>query len=121
MTIANDLNDVDEKMGLWIHMTAADTLEVSGTTPNTTDISLCEGWNLTGNPSTQQLSVADALNSIDGAYDLVYGYQAADTADPWKKYDPTAPPFANDLNEMGPGWGYWIDANQNATWTVSNP
>ena len=117
---ANDLTNVDEKMGLWIHMTAADTLSVSGTTPGTTDISLCEGWNLTGNPSTQQLPVADALTSISGAYDLIYAYEAADTADPWASYNPTSPPFANDLTDMGAGWGYWMKANQDATWTINN-
>lgn len=117
---ANDLTDVDETMGLWIHMTAADTLTVSGTTPSTTDIPLCEGWNLVGYPSTQVRTVPDALASISGAYDLVYGYEAADTADPWASHNPNSPPFANDLTEMGPGWGYWIDANQDATWTVNN-
>ena len=105
---ANDLSDIDIGAGLWIHMTAADRLELSQRAANPSTIPLCTGWNLVGYPSSQPLPVADALASIDGAYELIYSYNAADTDDPWQKYDPNAPPFANDLTEMGAGQAYWI-------------
>ena len=59
-----------------------------------------------------------ALAGIAGKYDLVYAYDAADAADPWKKYDPAAPAFANDLAQMGPGKGYWLRATQAVTLTL---
>ena len=40
-----------------------------------------------------------------GRYDLVYAYHASDVGDPWKKYNVAAPPFLNDLPEMGPKLG----------------
>lgn len=115
---ANDLSDIDIGAGLWIHMTAADTLELSQRAANPTTIPLCRGWNLVGYPSTQPLPVADALASIDGAYELVYSYNATDTADPWAGHNPNAPPFANDLTEMGAGQAYWIKVKQDATWSI---
>ena len=115
---ANDLTHIDVGAGLWIHMTAADTLELNQRAANPTTIPLCRGWNLVGYPSTQPLPVADALASIDGAYELVYSYNATDTDDPWQKYDPKAPPFANDLTEMGAGQAYWIKVKQEMDWTI---
>jgi hypothetical protein len=45
----NTLSTLDAKAGFWIHMTTADTLEVVGAVPETTDISIqtgAGGWNL---------------------------------------------------------------------------
>jgi len=114
----NDLTDIDETMGLWIRATEAVTLTVSGSVPSSTDISLYTGWNLVGYPSQTTRPIDEALASIDGKYDLVYAYDAWDAADPWKKYNTAAPPFLNDLTEMGPGWGYWIRVSEDCTWTV---
>ncbi|MGB0383675.1 MAG: FG-GAP-like repeat-containing protein [Ardenticatenaceae bacterium] len=118
----NDLTDIDQTIGFWIKMTAADTLEVTGAESATT-IALCSGWNMVAYPSPQEGAVGDALNSIAGAYTLVNKYDPADTNDPWKKYDPNPPPFSppNDLNVMSPGFGYWIKANQdNLNWLIDN-
>jgi len=117
---ANDLTNLDEKMGIWIRVTDTSTLSVSGQVPTGSDIQLCEGWNLVGYPSTQAKSITDALSSIEGKYTLVYAYDALDTADPWKKYDVTAPPYANDLTEMQPGLAYWIKVSEDCVLTVSN-
>ena len=51
---ANNLHTLTEKMGFWIHMTAADTLVVIGDAPSSTTIPLSiagGGWNLVGYPS----------------------------------------------------------------------
>ena len=79
---------------------------------------LYEGWNLVGYPSQSTLELTEALASVDGLYDLVYAYKASDVGDPWKKYNTAAPPFLNDLKEMGPGWGYWIRVSEDCVWTV---
>jgi len=114
----NDLTDIDETIGLWIRATEPVTLTVSGSVPSSTDISLYTGWNLVGYPSQTTRAVTEALASIEGKYDLVYAYDAWDAADPWKKYNTAAPPFLNDLTEMGPGWGYWIRVSEDCVWSV---
>ena len=114
----NDPELIDERMRLWIRATEAVTLTVSGSVPSSPTIDLYEGWNLAGYPSQTTRPIAEALASIDGSYDLVYAYEAWDAADPWKKYNTAAPPFLNDLTEMGPGWGYWIRVSEDCVWRV---
>lgn len=47
----NDLHTWDRTMGIWIHMTADDTLSVQGYEPTNTTITLYSGWNMVGYPS----------------------------------------------------------------------
>jgi hypothetical protein len=116
----DDLTTLNEKQGFWIHMTAADTLEVTGTLPTTTDIGLSSGWNLVGYPRAASGALPGILssNGVDEAGLLVYAYHAADTADLWKLYDRTSLPFANDLTALTPGWGYWVKVTAAHTWSV---
>jgi len=115
---ANDLTTMDIQHGYWVRTTGAVGLRVSSTPPGAVSIPLCPGWNLIGYPSSAPEALPAALASIAGKYDLVYAYDASDAADPWKKYDPNAPAFADDLTEMGPGKGYWIRLNQATTLVV---
>jgi len=115
----NDLTEIDATMGLWIRATEPVTLTVSGSVPSSTDISLYTGWNLVGYPSLTARPMTEALAGIEGKYDLVYAYDAWDTEDPWKKYNTAAPPFLNDLTEMGSGWGYWIRVSEDCVWRVN--
>ncbi|MDT8381827.1 MAG: putative Ig domain-containing protein, partial [Brevefilum sp.] len=115
---ASDLTDIDHSMGFWIKMAAADTLVITGTQPETTSISLTTGWNLVGYPAAQSQILPDALeNNGITDYDLVMAYHAPEF-DPWLLYDPTAPSYANDLTEMAPGWGYWVEVNTSGTWDL---
>jgi uncharacterized repeat protein (TIGR01451 family) len=104
----NDLTSLDVQHGYWLRATAPATLTLAGTRPTSITIQLCAGWNLIGYPSAAPVALPDALASIAGQYDLVFAYDASDTADPWKKYNPAAPPFTNDLAALGPGKGYWV-------------
>lgn len=115
----NDLTAVSVTQGYWINLTSAGTLTLTGTHPLQTTINLCAGWNLVGFPSVTKQPVATALQSIAGKYTLVYQYKASDTADPWKSYNPSAPPQVNDLKEMEAGFGYWIRMTQAATLTIN--
>jgi hypothetical protein len=115
----NDLSGVDERHSYWLRATQAITLTLVGTPPVTATLPLCPGWNLIGYPSATARAVEDALASIAGRYDLVYTYDAADAGDPWKKFDPAAPPFVNDLAELEPGKGYWLRVTQAVTLTVT--
>ena len=119
----DSLTALDETMGFWIHMTAADTLDVSGTTPTTTNIPLyigAGGWNLVGYPSSANRSLPGALfdHGVDADFSLIYAYHAGET-DVWKLFDRTTPIFANDLTQLTPGWGYWVKVNADKTWNVN--
>ena len=103
----NDLTTMEAGRGYWIMMTSDNALNISGTVPESTDINLKVGWNLIGYNSLDSQPIADAFSSIAGNYSIVWAYDASDTADHWKKYDPSAP-FGNDLANMEPGKGYWI-------------
>ncbi len=77
------------------------------------------GWNLIAYPLRDPQPVDTALRSIDGFYTTVYGYQAADTADPWKLYQVGGPGYLNDLIELEFGRGYWVRATQAITIYIS--
>ena len=117
------LTALHESMGFWIYMTVADTLDVSGTAPEQTSIELQTGWNLVAFPSSAtSLALPGALTSNgvpSGALVRVYAFNSTNTADPWKIYDPAAPPYANDLAALQPGWGYWIYVSADCTWQIS--
>jgi hypothetical protein len=125
------LSSLDEKMGFWIHMSAADELDVIGSIPSTTNINLyavtdpqpAPGWNLVGYPanSTGALPAALRDHGVGANFSQVYTYQANDPNDPWKLYDESAPEWANDLNALSPLWGYWVSVSANRTWHVEYP
>ncbi len=116
----NDLTSVDHRLGLWGRATAAATLAVSGTEPAETSIRLCPGWNLIGYPLAQPRPVLAALSSIAGKFLRVYGYDPADPVDPWEVFDVAVPAWANDLEQMQPGRGYWLYATEDTTLVMSN-
>lgn len=116
----SDLAAVSPKLGLWAEAPAAVTLPVAGTEPATTTIHLCPGWNLIGAPFSQDRSVTGALSSIQGKYARVFGYDAADPADPWEVYDVGAPAWANTLQVLEPGKGYWVFATVETDLVLSN-
>ncbi len=121
------LATLDETAGFWIHMTDADTLEVSGSPLMTTNISLhtdAGGWNLVSYPAGLNRALPGALEDhgvTDGNYTYVYSYRADDSTDPWKLYDSddATPPWVSDLTEMASGFGYWIFVSSESTWAVS--
>jgi hypothetical protein len=115
---ANSLQTIDRTMGFWIYMNSASTLSVSGDIPTSTSIPLYTGANLIGFPRSNAQSVADALASIAGKYTKVFEYDAATSS--WKSYDVSLPGWANSLQQMRPGYGYWVYVTENCTLTVSN-
>jgi len=120
---SNTLSALNETMGFWIHMTAADSLDVTGSVPVTTAIGLsinAGGWNLVGYPSMANRPLPQALsdNGAGTDFSLVYAYHASETADPWKLFGLASPGWANDLTELSPGWGYWVKVSANHIWSV---
>lgn len=120
--VGGSLTQVDEKMGLWIKVTQNCVLTVMGEPPSSTTIHLTAangGWNLIGWPSDDTRSVTAALASIGGKFDIVYSYNAYDTADPWKVYSPSAPAYANDLVQIATGQALWIHITTDCDLVVS--
>jgi RHS repeat-associated protein len=116
----SDLQSVDEHIGLWVDAASDASLPAPGAPPLGTTIHLCTGWNLIGFPAGQARPVQNALISIAGKYQRVFGYDAADAADPWEVFDVSAPAWANDLQLLKPGQGYWILATQPADLQINN-
>ncbi len=103
----NDLSEIKPGKGYWIMMTAGETLSITGPLPEKSIPDMASGWNLIGYDSLTGQPIEDALSSVIGDYSIVWAFDVSDSADPWKKYDPSVP-FGNDLTDMGPGRGYWI-------------
>jgi len=117
---SSDLLDVDPTQGLWIEATAPAVLPSDGTLPATTSWQLCQGWNLIGFPAAQPRPVRSALQSIDGKYIRIFGYDASDSDDPWEIWDANVPDWANDLRELRPGFGYWLLVTEDVTLEIAN-
>jgi hypothetical protein len=79
-----------------------DYLIVAGRVPFDTEIPMKTGWNLVGYPCPENKTVADALSSIAGKYNIV------DTYDPVTgkvvRLDPS--------DFMETGRGYWVHATE---------
>ncbi|MFQ5858194.1 MAG: hypothetical protein ACE5LU_21535 [Anaerolineae bacterium] len=87
--------------------------------PLAADIALVAGWNLISMPEElADTDPASVLSSIAGQYNLVYAYAGCDAADPWKLYDPAAPPPASDLTVIDHRIGFWIEMTAQATLSV---
>ncbi|HEX7184805.1 MAG TPA: RHS repeat-associated core domain-containing protein [Thermoanaerobaculia bacterium] len=117
---ASDLTVVDQEIGFWIEMTAPAAVPNPGTLADETTIHLCPGWNLIGFPAEQARPVQTALASIAGRYSRVFGYDPSDAADPWEVFDVAVPAWANDLQVLQPGRGYWILATAETDLTIAN-
>ena len=73
-------------------------------------VSLKAGYNLVSFPTiVGQAAITDLLSSISGEYRTVHAYEGCDAVDPWKIYDPTLPPTANDLQYVDSAMGLWIE------------
>ncbi len=104
----NDLLNIDNKMGFWIHVTEPCTLNVTGSVPTFTNITLFAGWNLAGYPSMTGRNITDALAGT--------GYDR-----PVEGFNATSPYLISqypDVYTMQSGEGYWIHVPADTVWIV---
>jgi murein tripeptide amidase MpaA len=104
-----DLPDVNNTMGLWVHVTAVGDgfLTVQGIQPVSTPIILKTGWNLVGYPSVTPRNAAVTLpGTVDGIaiFDEFGPYQISDEA--------------LGSVTMQAGNAYWVHCTADAVWTV---
>jgi hypothetical protein len=104
----NDIIPIDHKGGYYVILENPDHLVVVGRVPSNTQIPIKTGWNLVGYPCPVNKTVADALSSISGKYNMV------------DCYDPILDKVVrlNPDDYMQPGLGYWIHATTDCVWEV---
>lgn len=104
----NDLAEIDNKMGFWLHVTnSTEDLIIYGTEPVTTNIILKAGWNLVSYPTLTSDMMANALWGTG--------------ADRVECYDAGSPYLISEMEPtdmMMPGNGYWVHVPVDSVWTV---
>ncbi len=73
------------------------------------------GWDQFAYPIQVVRPVTDALQSIEGMYNILYWYDGSDPSDYWKVFSPDVPAWVNDLTNLQFGEGYWIHLTQSVT------
>ncbi|MBF0450946.1 MAG: putative Ig domain-containing protein [Candidatus Magnetomorum sp.] len=59
-------------------------------------------------------NLKDALQSIDGKYEIIRNFDVNGAA----AYNPALPSFINSLHYLAAGYGYWIKMKESATWVI---
>ncbi|UCE37425.1 MAG: right-handed parallel beta-helix repeat-containing protein [Thermoplasmata archaeon] len=109
----NDLFELNEKMGIWIHITQpGDTIFFYNGTRLTENqkIALHPGWNMVGYPSLNNRDRTSALNNIDFPSDVDAIWTYDSMTQRWEKMGPS------DYFEVGRG--YYIHSKVTKDWDV---
>lgn len=114
----NTLTTVDPRLGYWIEVSSDASLALSGASPAPQTIALHRGWNLIGYPCLVERPTAQVLAAIADRVTIAWYYDAASPTDPWKRYVPGAPDWANTLVDMRPTRGYWILVVEDCSLTI---
>ncbi len=89
----------------------------------TRSVDLAAGWNLVSlNIQPTNTTVESVLASIDGSYDLVYGWDASGASSEsgnWLIYDPANTTGTNTLTALTRSMGFWIKMNQADTLEIN--
>ena len=110
----SDLDKLELGKGYWIKMDQPGTLIIDGIDPPTIWVPLeGEAWNLVGYSCRECRSVEECISGIAYSINSVWEYY---TVSGWSIYAPGGP---SDLEFMKPGYGYWIEANENCLWNVN--
>ncbi len=94
----NTLATVSRDAGYWVDSLSAGLWTVAGTVPTSTQVSLCDGWNLIGYASMTDDAVGSVLGAV--SWERVEGYDTG-----------TAPYYLQQLGAadlMTNGFGYWV-------------
>ncbi|UCG69973.1 MAG: hypothetical protein JSV09_02840, partial [Thermoplasmata archaeon] len=109
----NDLNEVNHKIGFWVHITNPDgtifRYEGFKPTKNQT-ITLYPGWNLVGYPSLVNKNRTGALNNLNFSEDVNSIWTFNAVMQKWEEI--------GELDYFEIGKGYWIHALHEIIWDV---
>ncbi len=109
---SSELDSMQEGKGYWIETAQAAVLTVFGTKA-VGPVDLVEGWNLVGYNGDAEMSVSQALVSVEGCVLSAWTMRK----DTWLSHHPETPGF-DSLQSMSPKEGYWIEANQECSWKL---
>ncbi len=109
----NDLSEINESMGFWIHITRpGDTIFLyNGSEPSVNQfIPFHPGWNMVGYPSLSSYNRTVGLNNLtfDTHVDAIQWYDAATQT--WH--------FMGPDDSFVPGRGYWVHSKVDVGWEV---
>jgi hypothetical protein len=109
----NDLDQLNEKKGIWIHVTNPVVTEFVcyGNKPTVNpEITMKPGWNLVGYPSLTANQRSLGLNDLNFGSDI----------DVIQWYDPISSSwhFMGPDDQFIPGRGYWIHSKVDSIWEV---
>ena len=110
------LSTLDRRRGYYIIMEEEGTYHREGFGFQQTTISLSQGWNLIGYPSSQERNITQAINSIEGSITRVETYEYENGNINHYYY---IPGIGGTLDSMKPYHAYWIHASQAVTWLVN--
>jgi PKD repeat protein len=102
LPLFSTLHDVDYNHGYWVHLSTASDFEICGDDVVSGGIPIYTGWNLVSYLPGESNTVENSLISIWDVLILVYGYD-------YGYFDYVkGDPLRAQLEDMGPGFGYWI-------------
>jgi hypothetical protein len=135
----NDLTYIAGGYGYWINMIGPAQLSLEGPPLDpAVPLPLHDGWNLVGywrsdvrykglvEPTaafpdgvgfTSVSSISDILTSIIDLVTVVRSFDAEGA----HTFDPNIPEFFNDLDYIGPGYGYWVKVTAGGALDWGNP
>lgn len=74
---------------------------------------LYSGWNLVSMMCMEIISIDDFLAYLPQCT-AIWAYEASTSV--WMRHVVGAPEFLNTLDNIGPGYGYWIDVTEDCSW-----
>ncbi len=110
--VGGALTTMEPGIGYWIKMKMASKLTIRGNDSISIIIPLSKGWNLVGYNSLSPRTITEALTSIEGLYYSVWTYKDGG----WLRYIEGF--GGNNLTDMVPYYGYWINAKDNCMWDL---
>jgi hypothetical protein len=109
----NDLNEVHNNMGIWMHITKTEDVlfEVPGFLPTDEQLVTLEpGWNLVGYPRLTNLNRTAGLNNTEFGTHISSLMWLDTTSESWQEMG------ENDIFEVGRG--YWVYALSSHVWRL---
>lgn len=96
-------------------------VEIADIIPSNCTFNLTSGWNYVSfHCIASSVYREEVLSSINDSYSRIFAYNAFDTIDPWKSYNPELPYWAvQQLNYMGRTSGYIILMNEDAEYVYA--
>jgi hypothetical protein len=110
---AGEIPFLNPNKAYWFLMDGSVELNIKGYV-QMQEFELNPGLNMIGYPSDNIFSSENVFSNVEGSFNSVLSYETE--TDEWILYSPDAPNWLNTLDEMVPGKGYWVVANNAMLW-----